>query len=146
MQFSNGFGMDYEYFPYKDIEHTLTPMGLTRSGFIIPESESAYTDVYGKEILFAHGHQFRTAGGIGGIYPSMMRRYAKMNQTMKTGKAFLGHYHQMAYTKEVCADGSLKGFDAFAMGHGLAYEGPQQTYVILNEKGGFIFYPPILAD
>lgn len=146
MQFSNGFEMNYEYFMYKDIEHTLTLMGLTKFSFIIPESEFAYIDVYGKKVLFAHGHQFCTAGGIGGIYPPMMRWYAKMNQTIKIDKAFLGHYHQMVYTKEVCVNGSLKGFDAFAMGHGLAYEEPQQTYVILNEKRGFIFYSPIFAD
>lgn len=146
MQFSNGFAMNHEYFMYKDIAQTLTLKGLTKFEFIIPESEFAYIDVYGKKVLFAHGHQFRTAGGIGGIYPSMMRWYAKMNQTIKIDKAFIGHYHQMVYTKEVCVNGSLKGFDAFAMGHGLAYEEPQQTYVILNEKRGFIFYSPIFAD
>lgn len=80
-----------------------------------------------------------------GIYPSMMRRYAKMNRTIKTDKAFIGHCHQMVYTKEVCANGSPKGFDAFAMGHGPAYEEPQQTYVILNGKRGLIFHSPIFA-
>lgn len=146
MQFANGFAMNHEYFMYKDIEQTLTLMGLTKFEFIIPESEFAYLDIYGKKILFCHGHQFRSAGGIGGIYPSMFKWYAKLNQTIKIDKAFIGHYHQMIYTKEVCVNGSLKGFDAFAMGHGLAYEEPQQTYVILNEKRGFIFYSPIFAD
>ena len=146
MQFSNGFAMNHEYFMYKDIEQTLTLMGLTKFEFIIPESEFAYLDIYGKKILFCHGHQFRSAGGIGGIYPSMFKWYAKLNQTIKIDKAFIGHYHQMIYTKEVCVNGSLKGFDAFAMGHGLPYEVPQQTYVILNEKRGFIFYSPIFAD
>lgn len=146
MQFSNGFEMNHEYFMYKDIEHIVTLMGMTKFQFIIPESEFAYIDVYGKKLLFAHGHQFRTAGGIGGIYPSMLRWYSKMNQTVKIDKAFIGHYHTSIYTKEVCVNGSLKGFDAFAMGHGLAFEEPQQTYVILNEKRGFIFYSPIFAD
>lgn len=146
MQFSNGFEMNHEYFMYKDIEHIVTLMGMSKVKFVIPESEFAYLDVYGKKLLFAHGHQFRTAGGIGGIYPSMLRWYSKMNQTIKIDKAFIGHYHTSVYTKEVCVNGSLKGFDAFAMGHGLAYEEPQQTYVILNEKRGFIFYSPIFAD
>lgn len=146
MQFSNGFEMNHEYFMYKDIEHIITLMGMTKFQFVIPESEFAYIDVYGKKLLFAHGHQFRTAGGIGGIYPSMLRWYSKMNQTIKIDKAFIGHYHTSIYTKEVCVNGSLKGFDAFAMGHGLAFEEPQQTYVILNEKRGFIFYSPIFAD
>lgn len=146
MQFSNGFEMNHEYFMYKDIEHIVTLMGMPKIKFVIPESEFAYLDVYGKKVLFAHGHQFRTAGGIGGIYPSMLRWYSKMNQTIKIDKAFIGHYHTSVYTKEVCVNGSLKGFDAFAMGHGLAFEAPQQTYVILNEKRGFIFYSPIFAD
>ena len=146
MQFSNGFEMNHEYFMYKDIEHTITLMGMGKINFVIPESEFAYLDVYGKKVLFAHGHQFRTAGGIGGIYPSMLRWYSKMNQTIKIDKAFIGHYHTSVYTKEVCVNGSLKGFDAFALGHGLAFEEPQQTYVILNEKRGFIFYSPIFAD
>lgn len=146
LQFSNGFAMSFEFFMYKDIEQTLTLMGLSKFNFIIPESEFAYIDVYGKKILFAHGHQFRSAGGIGGIYPAMFRWYSKMNQTIKIDKAYIGHYHSSIYTKEVCVNGSLKGYDAFALGHGLAYEEPQQTYVILNEKRGFIFYSPIFAD
>ena len=146
LQFSNGFAMSHEFFMYKDIEQTLTLMGLSKFNFIIPESEFAYIDVYGKKVLFAHGHQFRSAGGIGGIYPSMFKWYSKMNQTIKIDKAMIGHYHSSIYTKEVCVNGSLKGYDAFALGHGLAYEEPQQTYVILNEKRGFIFYSPIFAD
>ena len=72
--------------------------------------------------------------------------FGKMNQVIKIDKAFIGHFHTSIYTKEVCVNGSLKGYDAFAMGHGLPYEVPQQTYVILNEKRGFIFYSPIFAD
>ena len=146
LQFNNGFALNHEYFLYKDIEQTLTLLGLTKFEFVIPEGDLAYLDIYGKKILFAHGFQFKTAGGVGGIYPSMLRWFGKMNQVIKIDKAFIGHYHTSIYTKEVCVNGSLKGYDAFAMGHGLPYEEPQQTYVILNEKRGFIFYSPIFAD
>lgn len=146
LQFNNGFALNYEYFLYKDIEQTLTLMGLTKFQYIIPEGDLAYLDIYGKKILFAHGFQFKSSGGIGSIYPPMLRWFGKMNQVIKIDKAFLGHWHTSIYTKEVCINGSLKGYDAFAMGHGLSYELPQQTYVILNEKRGFIFYSPIFAD
>nr|DAH65364.1 MAG TPA: DNA polymerase II small subunit [Caudoviricetes sp.] len=146
MQFANGFAMNMEYFLYKDIEQTLTMMGLTKFEYVIPESEFAYLDIYGKKILFCHGHQFRSAGGVGGIYPSMLRWFGKMNQTITIDKAIIGHWHQSIYTKEVCVNGSLKGFDAFALGNGLAYEEPKQTYFILNEKRGFIFYTNIFVD
>ena len=146
MQFNNGFALNHEYFMYKDIEQTLTLMGLTKFEYVIPESEFAYLDIYGKKILFCHGHQFRSAGGVGGIYPPMLRWFGKMNQTIKIDKAFLGHYHQSIWTKECCVNGSLKGFDSYALGNGLAFEEPKQTYVILNEKRGFIFYTNIFVD
>ena len=146
VQFANGFAMNHEYFMYKDIEQTLTLMGLTKFEFVIPESEFAYLDIYGKKNLFCHGHQFRSAGGIGGIYPSMFKWFAKMNQIMPIDKAWIGHYHSMTWTKEVCVNGSLKGMDAFSIAHGMSYEMPQQTYAILNEKRGYIFYSPIFAD
>jgi hypothetical protein len=146
LQFNNGFAMNMEYFLYKDIEQTLTMMGLTKFEYVIPEGDLAYLDIYGKKLLFCHGFQFRSAGGIGGVYPSMFRWFGKMNQVIKIDKAFIGHWHSSIYTKEVCVNGSLKGYDAFAMGHGLAYEEPQQTFVILNKKRGFIFYSPIFAD
>ena len=146
MQFANGFSMNHEYFMYKDIEQTLTLMGLTKFEYIIPESEFAYLDVYGKKILFCHGHQFRSAGGVGGLYPPMLRWFGKMNQTIKIDKAVLGHYHTSIWTKECCVNGSLKGYDAYALGNGLAFEEPKQTYFILNEKRGFIFYTNIFVD
>lgn len=146
LQFNNGFALNHEYFLYKDIEQALTLMGLTKFEYVIPEGDLAYLGIYGKKILFAHGFQFRSSGGVGGLYPAMLRWFGKMSQVIKIDKAFLGHWHSSIYTKEVCINGSLKGYDAFAMGHGLSYEVPQQTYVILNEKRGFIFYSPIFAD
>lgn len=146
LQFNNGFAMNHEFFMYKDIEQTLTLMGLSKFEYIIPEGDLAYMDIYGKRILMCHGFQFKSAGGVGSIYPPMLRWFGKMNQTIKIDKAFIGHWHTSIYTKEVCVNGSLKGYDAFAIGHGLSFELPQQTYVILNEKRGFIFYSPIFAD
>ena len=146
MQFANGFELSHEFFMYQDIKSTCELLGMDNMTFIIPESEFAYLDVYGRKLLFCHGHQFKTSGGVGGIYPSMLRWFGKMNQTIKIDKAFIGHYHTSIWTKEVCVNGSIKGYDAFAMGHGLPFEEPKQTYVILNEKRGFIFYTPIFVD
>lgn len=146
MQFANGFAMNFEYFLYKDIEQTLTLMGLTKFEFIIPESEFAYLDIYGRKILMCHGHQVKSAGGVGGLFPPMLRWFGKLNQTIKVDKVFLGHFHQSIYTKEFCVNGSVKGYDAYACGMGLAYEEPKQTFVVLNKKRGFITYTNIFVD
>ena len=34
-------------------------------------------------MLFAHGHEFKYAGGIGGIYPSMLRWFNKIAKVFK---------------------------------------------------------------
>lgn len=146
IQFANGFELSHEFFMYQDIKDTCSMLGMDKMEFIIPESEFAYLDVYGKKLLFCHGHQFKTHGGIGGIYPSALRWFAKMNQNFNIDRAFVGHYHTSVWTKEMCVNGSIKGYDAYAMAHGLAFEAPQQTYVIMNERRGFIFYTPIFVD
>lgn len=146
MQFSNGYALSYEYFMYKDIESTCHMMGMNKIIFDIPQSEFAYIQCMGRKLLFAHGHQFKYAGGVGGIYPSMLRWYSKLNQTIKIDKAFIGHWHTIINIKEVVVNGSIKGFDAYAMGKGLAYEEPQQTFLILNDKRGFILHTPIFCD
>lgn len=146
MQFANGYALSYEYFMYKDIEETCKMMGLNKIVFNIPQSEFAYIQCMGKRLLFAHGHQFKYAGGVGGIYPSMLRWYSKLNQTIKIDKAFLGHWHTIINIKELAVNGSIKGYDAYSMGKGLAYEDPQQTLIILNEKRGFILHTPIFCD
>ena len=146
MQFANGYALSYEYFMYKDIEATCAVMGLNNIIFDIPQSEFAYIQCMGRKLLFAHGHQFKYAGGVGGIYPSMLRWYSKLNQTIKIDKAFIGHWHTIINIKEVVVNGTIKGFDAYAMGKGLPYEEPQQTFLILNDKRGFILHTPIFCD
>lgn len=67
----------------------------------------------------------------------------KLNQTIKADKVFLGHFHQSIYTKEFCVNGSVKGYDAYACGMGLAYEEPKQAFVVLNKRRGSITYTNI---
>lgn len=146
MQYSNGYDLSYEYFMYLDIKESCNLIGLNNIEFIIPKSEYAVIDIFGQRLLFAHGHQFKTQGGIGGIYPALFRWYFKIASVLKIDKAFIGHYHQLIYTKEVIVNGSIKSYDAYAIGHGLAYEPAQQAFTILNEKRGFILFTPIFVD
>lgn len=146
LQPNNGFALNHEYLLYRDIGQALALMGPTKFEYAVPEGGLAYPDICGKKILSAHGFQFRSPGGVGGLYPAMLRWFGKRSQVIKIDKAFLGHWHSSIYTKGVCINGSLKGYDAFATGRGLSYEVPQQTYVILSERRGFISYSPVFAD
>jgi len=54
-----------EYFMYKNMAQYFRKE--KRITFIIPNSDDCYIPVYGYNIRFAHGHQFKYAGGVGGI-------------------------------------------------------------------------------
>ena len=51
---------------YKDIEEICKQIGLDKFEFIIPAAEMTVIEMLGKRMLFAHGHEFKYAGGIGG--------------------------------------------------------------------------------
>lgn len=64
--YSNGFAMSYEYFLYKDVEAYF--YGNDKLSFIIPESEMAFVNVMGRNIIFMHGDQVRSQkGGLSSI-------------------------------------------------------------------------------
>ena len=131
---------------YLDIAKICKDMGLTKFEFIIPKNEMVVLEILGKRMLFAHGHQFKYAGGIGGIYPSMLRWYAKMAKTFKIDKAFIGHWHSSININEVTVNGTPKGWDAYAMSHGFEFERPCQNMTLLDSKHGFCLFQPIFLD
>ena len=145
MQYANGFALSYEYFMYKDIASTCKMLGLDKIEFIIPESEFAYIQIHDRNVLFCHGHQFKSAGGVGGIYPPMLRWFAKLSQTIPIDIACIGHWHTSTFTKHIVVNGNIKGYDAYAMNKGLPFEEPKQTFIVINSKRGIILHKPIFC-
>lgn len=141
VQYANGWAQSYEFFMYCDLRDYFAQNEKIK--FIVPEAEMTILDIVGYRVLFAHGNQFRTAGGIGGIYPSMFRWFHKVSGTYNIDLAAIGHWHTSTITKKVITNGSLKGFDQYAMSHGLDYERAQQTFFMLEEKRGVVFWSPI---
>ena len=145
IQFSNFNDVSLEYGMYKDLEGICKQIGLSKFEFIIPAAEMAVIEMMGKRMLFAHGHQFKTAGGVGGIYPAMLRWFNKIANVLKLDIAFIGHWHQSISTKQCVVNGSLKGYDAYAIGKGLAYQDPSQNLTLLDSRYGFCLYQEIFT-
>lgn len=79
--------------------------------------------------LLTHGDQARGGGGIGGIWPPLMRMVARKRQNMNFDYMVLGHFHQliMAPSSGFLLNGSLKGYDEYASISNYPYEAPQQA-------------------
>lgn len=136
IQSSNFNTMSYEFLIYKNIKQTFEFMKLPID-VEIPQSAMALVNIYDYRIMMMHGQQIRYCGGVGGIYPSLLRFFGKTAKTFKIDKILLGHFHQCVSINEAVVNGSIIGYNAFAINNGFAYEKPAQMMLVLDEKLGF---------
>lgn len=122
-----------------------------RFTFDVPESTDAIIRVYDTTHLLSHGDQTGGGGGIGGIYPPIMRmRARKENKYLQTGQNFrtlwLGHWHSYLSTPHLIINGSLKGYDEYAMINGFNFEPPQQALAIVTPEKNITIQAPIFSQ
>jgi hypothetical protein len=121
-----------------------------RVTFTIPESADAFIQIYEHGHLITHGDQVSGGGGIGGIYPPIMRmRARKEGRYLQTGKTFktlwLGHWHQYISTPSMIINGSMKGYDEYAMLMGFGFEQPQQALALITPEKNITFQAPVFC-
>lgn len=119
--------------------------------FTIPEGSDAFFNVYGHGQLVTHGDQATGGGGIGGIYPPIMRlRARKAQRYLATGQNFstlwLGHWHQYLPSPSLIVNGSMKGVDEYAFINNFGMEVPQQAMAIITPEHGITFQAPIFCQ
>lgn len=118
--------------------------------FAVPESADVLVRVYDYGQLMTHGDQVTGGGGIGGIYPPVMRlRARKQQRHLQVGSSFdtlwMGHWHQYLATPSLVVNGSLKGYDEYAMVSNFAFEQPQQAFAVITPERGLIMHAPIFV-
>jgi len=134
----------YEWVIYHLIAHNFKD----KIKFIIDNSYFTYFQIYDKTLRWHHGHAFRYAGGIGGLYVPLQRYRLKVNQQRRADLDLIGHWHTTDFlrnTKSII-NGSVCGFDAYAMRFGFEPEPPQQQYLIQDSKRGFTINTPIILE
>ena len=121
-----------------------------RVTFTVPESADAFIKIYEHGHLITHGDQVSGGGGIGGIYPPIMRMRARKHQRyMATGSSFstlwLGHWHTYLSTPSMIVNGSMKGFDEYALLMGFGFEPPQQALAVVTPERNITFQAPVFC-
>lgn len=148
IQHSNGYKMSYEWIMYQNIKNMSEMMGLPIE-FCIPESELAVLDMPdGKRFIFAHGYQIKS-GGTGtvcGIYPALNRLAMKWGNTFHQDKIYIGHFHSCVSISNATVNGSIIGFNSFALSNGFAYEEPAQMYEVYDTNRDLILTRKIYCD
>ena len=121
-----------------------------RVTFNIPESADALVEVYSHGHLVTHGDQVSGGSGWGGIYAPIMRlRARKESRYLTTGKSFqtmwLGHWHQYISTPKMIVNGSMKGYDEYAMLMGFSCESPQQALALITPEHNITIQAPVFC-
>jgi hypothetical protein len=126
--------------------------GDDRVTFDIPDSADCTVRIYDTVMLLTHGDQVSGGGGIGGIWPPIMRMVARKRATWAgQGATFdcvvMGHWHQLiaAPTSGLIVNGSTKGYDEYAALQGFSFEKPQQAFWVTTPEHGITFTAPILC-
>jgi hypothetical protein len=123
--------------------------------FDIPDSTDALVPVYSTRYLLTHGDQTTGGGGIGGIWPPIMRlksrkaeRYAAHGETFDA--VCMGHFHQYisGLSQGLLVNGSTKGPDEWSTGvMNFRPERPQQAmWLVTPEHGSTMSAPVLCAD
>ncbi len=138
VQHSNGYAMSYEWLMYRNIEKECKLTGLPIE-FSIPNSEMAIVDTEDKKrFIFIHGFQIKSSGSgtVCGIYPALNRLSMKWSKTFKQDKIYLGHFHTCVSIPNAVVNGSIIGYNTFAMTNGFEYEEPAQQYEVYDTRMG----------
>ena len=122
-----------------------------RITFGITVAAEQLVDVYTTTLLLSHGDSFRSQGGVGGLYPSMLkwlhRRHEQYGDTRRDfDYALIGHWHQSLFGQDFFVNGSLKGYDEYAKQGGFKYERPQQTLFLITPERGVVQRMTVHAD
>lgn len=138
IQHANGFKMSYEWLMYKNIKDYCEAKNLDIE-FHLPESEIEVLDMPdGRRFIFAHGFQIKGSGTgtVCGIYPALNRLSMKWEKTFHQDKIYIGHFHSCVSISNATVNGSIIGYNSFALTNGMTYEEPAQMYEVYdNEKG-----------
>lgn len=148
IQHSNGYKLSFEWIMYQNIKNMCEITGLPVE-FNIPESEMAIADMPdGKRFVFVHGYQIKSTGSgtVCGIYPALNRLAMKWDRTFDQDKIYLGHFHTCVSIPNATVNGSIIGFNSFALSNGFTYEEPAQMYEVYDSERGLLLTRKIYCD
>lgn len=117
-----------------------------RVKFIVPDGMHSYLNIYGTEIRFHHGHAIKYGGGVGGIYIPVNKAIAQWNKGRHADLDVFGHFHQLRDGGNFICNGSLIGYNAYALSIKADFERPRQTLFLMDKKRGRTCTWPILVE
>lgn len=142
--FATEQGNSLEFYMYHHLKQLFEKNKRVR--FVIATGYHTYLDIYGHVIRLHHGHTVRYGGGVGGIYIPVNKAIAQWNKGRRCDLDVFGHFHQLRDGGNFVCNGSLIGYNSFALSIKADYEPPKQAFFLIDKKRGKTLQAPIWLD
>ena len=86
----------------------------------------------------------RYGGGVGGISIPLNKAVAQWDKANRADLTLVNHYHQYRYFGNIICNGSMIGYNAYALSIKADYEPPCQNFFLINKTKGLTVSSPIL--
>lgn len=117
-----------------------------RLTFKLPKGYHSYVQVYDKKLRFSHGHAIKYGGGVGGPTIAINKAIANWNTVEWADIDCFGHLHQRLDGENFVMNGSLIGYNAFALSIKAKYQKPSQTMFLMDKRRSKTCVWPVVFD
>lgn len=101
-----------------------------------PNSSHTFMKAFDFDLHFHHGHDVRYNGGSGGITIPLNKAVDAWNRASSCHYHFFGHFHNYCDLGRFTVNGSLIGYDPYALQIKAPPEPPVQAFGLLDSKRG----------
>jgi transposase-like protein len=109
----------------------------------IAESYHSYVKLFDTTVRFHHGHSVNYYGGVGGLTIPVNKAISQWNKGVRADLDVFGHFHQKMHGGKFIVNGSLIGYNAFALRIKAEFEPPSQTFFLVDARHGVTVHTPI---
>lgn len=118
-----------------------------RIRFQLTKSYHNMMDIYGYSLRFHHGEYVRYGGGVGGLTVPLNKAIDGWNKSKSIADIdCMGHYHQRICLRNAVVNGSLIGYNPFAISIKAPYEPPQQCMFLMHPDHGKTVEMPVWLE
>jgi hypothetical protein len=127
-------GNSLEYFMYLMLQDYFA--SDKRIQFIVQPGYHSYISFFEGvyETRFHHGHQINYQGGVGGITIPVNKAIAQWNKARPVDLDVFGHFHTKFDGGNFVSNGSMIGYNAYAVSIKASFEPPSQQFFLVNRE------------
>lgn len=137
----------YEWLLYEFLARKLANTKYSEKiKFLLPKGYFNWLTIYNFDIRFHHGDDIQYRGGVGGIHIPLKKALAQWNKARQAYLDVMGHWHTRENSEDYSINGSLVGYNEYAIRIKADYRKPMQSLFEIHPKYGKTAEFPIVLE